>query len=420
MTIVDRTRSTSPARSTPPSPKLGSPATTPSASSTPSTPTPGGPGRAVRPGLVSGAWREGDPAGHRQFVSVGDVPLERGSVIPGVQVAYETWGRLSERADNAILVEHALTGDSHVVGPVDEAHPSPGWWDGLIGPGRPLDTDRWFVVASNVLGGCQGTTGPSSLAGDGRRWGSRFPFVTVRDQVEVEARLAVELGVPRWAAVLGGSMGGMRVLEWAVTHPDRVDRALVVASTAYASADQIAWAEPQLLAIRSDPEFRGGDYYDAHDRLAGPEAGMGIARRIAHVTYRSGTELDERFGRQPQGLEQPLGEGGRYAVESYLDHHAAKLSRRFDANSYLVLTEAMNSHDVGRDRGGVAAALRTVTAQTMVVAVDSDRLYPVRLSDEITAGIPGAQQHTITSAYGHDGFLIEIEQVGARIRDALR
>jgi homoserine O-acetyltransferase len=374
----------------------------------------------VRPAVVSGAWREGDPVGHRQFVQVGDVPLERGGFIPRVQVAYETWGRLNERADNAILVEHALTGDSHVVGPQDEAHLSPGWWDGLIGPGRPLDTDRWFVVASNVLGGCQGTTGPSSLAGDGRRWGSRFPFVTVRDQVTVEARLAVEIGVPRWGAVLGGSMGGMRVLEWAVTHPDQVDRALVLASTAYASADQIAWAQPQLLAIRSDPAFLGGDYYDDADRFAGPEAGMGIARRIAHVTYRAGSELDDRFGREAQGREQPLGDGGRYAVESYLDHHAAKLSRRFDANSYLVLTEAMNSHDVGRDRGGVAAALRTVTAQTTVVAVDSDRLYPVRLSDEITAGVPGATQHTISSAYGHDGFLIEIEQVGAHIRDALR
>ena len=374
----------------------------------------------MRSGLGSGAWREGDPLGHRLLVQVGDVPLERGGVLPQVQVAYETWGRLNEQADNAILVEHALTGDSHVVGPADGAHPSPGWWDGLIGPGRPLDTDRWFVVASNVLGGCQGTTGPSSLAPDGRRWGSRFPFVTVRDQVAVEARLAAELGLARWAAVLGGSMGGMRVLEWAVTHPGRVDRALVIASTAYATADQIAWAQPQLLAIRSDPSFRGADYYDAQDRLAGPEAGMGIARRIAHVTYRSGTELDQRFGREPQGFEEPLGDGGRYAVESYLDHHAAKLSRRFDANSYLVLTEAMNSHDVGRGRGGVAAALSTVTATTTVVAVDSDRLYPVRLSDEITAAVPGARQHTISSAYGHDGFLIEIEQVGSRIRDALR
>jgi homoserine O-acetyltransferase len=455
MTIVDRTQGRASAQSTrPTSPgSTTSPQTAPPGTASPGTPSPGTASlRRASPGAsgassprmassamssartasssnayrdeqsltVAGAWREGDPVGHRRFVAVGDIALERGGVLPQVQVAYETWGRLNEHGDNAVLVEHALTGDSHVEGPADGAHPSPGWWDGLIGPGRPLDTERWFVVASNVLGGCQGTTGPASVAPDGRWWGSRFPFVTVRDQVAVEARLAVELGVTRWAAVLGGSMGGMRVLEWAVTHPERVDRALVLASTAYATADQIAWAQPQLLAIRSDPAFLGGDYYDEGNRFAGPERGMGIARRIAHVTYRSGTELDDRFGRVPQGLEDPLGGGGRYAVESYLDHHAAKLSRRFDANSYLVLTEAMNSHDVGRGRAGVAAALRKVTAETTVVAVDSDRLYPVRLSDEITAAVAGARQHTISSAFGHDGFLIEIEQVGAHIRDALR
>ncbi len=368
-------------------------------------------------GIVAGIWREGDPPGDRRFARIGDVALERGGRIPAVRVAYESWGRLNAAGDNAVLVEHALTGDSHVVGGAGPAHPSPGWWDGLIGPGRPLDTDRWFVVASNVLGGCQGTTGPSALAPDGAPWGSRFPFVTVRDQVAVEAGLADALGVRSWAAVVGGSMGGMRVLEWAVTHPERVQRAVVLASTAYATADQIAWAQPQLLAIRSDPAFRGGDYY-ATD-ATGPEQGLGIARRIAHVTYRSGSELDERFGRQPQQEEDPLGAGGRYAVESYLDHHAGKLSRRFDANSYLVLTEAMNSHDVGRGRGGVAAALQRVRAETTVVAVDSDRLYPRRLSAEIAAGVPGARGHLITSPYGHDGFLIEIEQVGQVVRAAM-
>jgi homoserine O-acetyltransferase len=370
---------------------------------------------------VTGAWRDGDPVGRRRFVDVGAVPLERGGRLPAVRVAYETWGRLDPSGDNAVLVEHALTGDSHVVGPADEAHPSPGWWDGLIGPGCPLDTDRWFVVAANVLGGCQGTTGPSALAPDGAPWGSRFPFLTVRDQVEVEARLADALGVRAWAAVLGGSMGGMRALEWAVTHPDRVQRAVVLASTAYATADQIAWAQPQLLAIRSDPAFRGGDYYEADDAAGttGPEQGLGIARRIAHVTYRSGSELDERFGREAQAHEDPLGAGGRYAVESYLDHHAGKLARRFDANSYLVLTEAMSSHDVGRGRGGVAAALRRVTARTTVAAVDSDRLYPERLSAEIVRGVPGATGHLITSRYGHDGFLIEIDQVGELIRQAM-
>ncbi|MEP6798043.1 MAG: homoserine O-acetyltransferase [Lapillicoccus sp.] len=366
--------------------------------------------------LVSGAWRDGDPVGDRRFVTVGDLELERGGVLPGIRVSYETWGRLNPAADNAVLIEHALTGDSHVVGPAGPGHASPGWWDGLIGPGKALDTERWFVVASNVLGGCQGTTGPSTPTSDGRPWGSRFPFVTIRDQVEVEARLADALGVDTWAMVAGGSMGGMRALEWAVAHPERVRRLVVLASTAYATADQIAWCQPQILAIRQDPLFRGGDYYGTG---AGPDVGLGIARRIAHVTYRSGLELDERFGRDVQGAEQPLGAGGRYAIESYLDHHAGKLSRRFDANSYVVLSEAMNSHDVGRDRGGVGAALGTVTAATTVVGVDSDRLYPVRLSDEIAAAVPGARQHTISSAYGHDGFLLEVAAVGGIVQRAL-
>ncbi|MGO4341505.1 homoserine O-acetyltransferase MetX [Pedococcus sp. 2YAF34] len=369
-----------------------------------------------RPPTTSGAWRQGDPPGRRHFVGLGAVELERGGVLPDVTVAYETWGELNAAGDNAILVEHALTGDAHVVGEAGPGHPTPGWWDGLVGPGRPLDTDRWFVVASNVLGGCQGTTGPSSAAPDGRAWGSRFPFVTVRDQVQVETLLADRLGIERWHLVLGGSMGGMRALEWAVTHPSRVDRAVVLASTAYATAEQIAWCQAQLLAIRSDPHYRGGDYYD---ELAGPDAGLGIARRIAHVTYRSELELHERFGREPQGEEEPLGGSGRYAVESYLDHHAGKLAGRFDANSYLVLTEAMNSHDVGRGRGGVDAALARVTADVVVVAVDSDRLYPPRLSREISDGVAGATLHTVRSDYGHDGFLIELDQVGAVIERVL-
>ena len=365
---------------------------------------------------MSGAWREGDAVGDRDFAHVGSLRLERGGTIPSVTVAYETWGTLNATGDNAVLVEHALTGDSHVVGPTSPGHVSPGWWDGLIGPGALLDTERFFVVASNVLGGCQGSTGPSSLTRDGRPWGSRFPFVSIRDQIAVEALLADQLGITRLAGVVGGSMGGMRALEWAVTYPERVERAIVLASTPYATADQIAWAQPQLLAIRSDPGFHAGDYYDTPQ---GPDAGLGIARRIAHVTYRSSYELDTRFGRDAQGQEQPLGGGGRYAVESYLDHHAGKLSRRFDANSYVVLTEAMNSHDVGRDRGGVAAALSRVTARTTVVAVDSDRLYPVRLSQEIAAAVPDSSLYVLTSDYGHDGFLIEVDQVGRVISEAL-
>jgi homoserine O-acetyltransferase len=334
-----------------------------------------------------------------------------------VRIAYETWGTLNAARDNAIMVEHALTGDSHVSGPAGAGHPTPGWWDGLIGPGSPLDTDHWFIVSSNVIGGCQGTTGPSSQAPDGRPWGSRFPFVTVRDQVAAEAALSDQLGISAWAAVLGGSMGGMRALEWAVTYPDRVRRCIVLACSAYASAEQIAWCQPQLLAIRQDPDFVGGDYYG---RPRGPDLGLGLARRIAHVTYRSEPELDDRFGRRVQGKEQPLGRGGRYAVESYLDHQADKLAARFDANSYVVLTESMNSHDVGRARGGVQAALERVTADLVVVAVDSDRLYPPRLSHEISqASASSGPAHVIASEHGHDGFLIEIGQVGQIVRETL-
>lgn len=364
------------------------------------------------------AWREGDPAGRRQLADVGTITLEARGALPDVRVAYETWGTLNAARDNAVLVLHALTGDSHLAGPSGPGHPTAGWWDALVGPGRPLDTDQWFVVAPNVLGGCQGTTGPSSDAPDGRPWGSRFPFLTVRDQVEAEVRLADRLGVERWAGIVGGSMGGMRVLEWAVTHPDRLASAVVLASTPYATAEQIAWCAPQLLAIRSDPNWHGGDYHELEG--PGPVAGLGIARRIAHVTYRSELELAERFGRAPQDDEQPLGGSGRYAVESYLDHHADKLGRRFDAGSYVVLTEAMNSHDVGRGRGGVVAALRRITCDLLVAAVDSDRLYPPRLSYEIVAAAPTARPlRTITSPYGHDGFLIETAQVGQAVRAAL-
>jgi homoserine O-acetyltransferase len=365
---------------------------------------------------TAAVWRPGDPVGDRRFAAIGDLALERGGVLPAVTVAYETWGTLSPSGDNAVLVEHALTGDSHVVGDTGPGHASPGWWPGLIGPGAPLDTDHLFVVASNVLGGCQGTTGPASADPSGRPWGGRFPFITIRDQVAAEVALADVLGIPAWHAVLGGSMGGMRVLEWVAGRPDRVERALVLASTPYATADQVAWCQPQLLAIRSDPAYRGGDYYD---RPEWPMTGMGIARRIAHTTYRHETELDDRFGRRPRVGEDPLGGGGRYDVESYLDHHATKLSRRFDPNSYVVLTEAMNSHDVGRGRGGLEAALAGYTGSLHVAGVTTDRLYPLRLSEEIVAAREGARLSVIESRHGHDGFLVETEQVGVVIARAL-
>ena len=361
---------------------------------------------------VSGAWRVGDPAGSRLFADLGPLALEAGEVLPGLRMAYQTWGELSPARDNAVLVLHALTADSHVTGPAGPGHPTAGWWSELVGPGRPVDTDRWFVVAPNVLGGCQGSTGPASAAPDGRPWGSRFPYLTVRDQVAAERALTDALGIDVWAAVVGGSMGGMRALEWAVTEPARVARLLAVATTARATADQIAWCLPQLAAIRADAGWRGGDYHDAAPG-EGPHRGLGIARMIAHTTYRSAAEMDARFGRAAQPGEDPMGGGGRFAVESYLQHAADKLVRRFDAGSYVALTESLNSHDVGRGRGGVAAALATVTARTRVVAVDTDRLYPVHLAQEVADAVPGVTEvDLVNSPYGHDAFLIESAAVG--------
>jgi homoserine O-acetyltransferase len=370
-------------------------------------------GSARRPPAGRG-WREGDDPGRRQWISA-TLSLADGGRLD-YRLAYETWGVLDADHSNAVLVEHALTGDSHVVGPAGPGHPTAGWWDGLIGPGKALDTARYFVVAPNVLGGCQGSTGPSSLAPDGSPYGSRFPLLTVRDQVAAEAALADQLGITRWAAVLGGSMGGMRSLEWAVTYPDRVAAALVLAAPARSSAEQIAWSWPQLVAIESDPHWHGGDY---HGFDASPTVGLGIARRIAHVTYRSEAELRMRFDRQFQDSEDPF-RGGRYAVESYLDHHADKLARRFDAGSYVTLVRAMNSHDVGHDREGVQAALSRVTARTVVAGVDSDRLYPLYQQAEIAAHIPEAEPvRVISSPFGHDAFLIEADQISKLVTELL-
>jgi len=370
------------------------------------------------PPPASAAWREGDPVGERLFVDVGELTTELGGYLPGIRVAYETWGTLNEDRSNAIYVCHALTGDSHVAGVAGPGHVTAGWWHQLVGPGHPVDTDHWFVVCANILGGCQGTTGPSSLDPDGRPWGSRFPVITVADMVEVERRLSDALGIESWALMLGPSLGGMRVLEWLVAHPERVRGGLVLGSTAAVTADQIGTHATQLASIRSDPAFRGGDYYDAAPG-EGPHVGMGIARRIAHLTYRCETELDLRFGRDAQDGEDPYA-GGRFAVESYLDHHADKLSRRFDANTYVALTESMSLFDVGRDRGGVAAALGTIEAPLTVVGIDSDRLFPMRLQQEIVDLTPGADRlHVLHSPFGHDGFLVEDEQVGMFLGHAL-
>lgn len=365
---------------------------------------------------ASAAWRQGDHPGNRQFIDISEFVTESGVSLGDVTVAYETWGELNSDRSNAIYICHALTGDSHVAGPAGPGHATAGWWDSLVGAGRPIDTDQYFVVCANVLGGAQGTTGPASLAPDGQPWGSRFPVVTITDMVEVEVELMRALDIPQWLLMLGPSLGGMRVLEWMSQYPELVRGGLVLGSTAAVSADQIGIHATQLLAIESDPYFFHGDYYD---HTIGPIAGMGLARRIAHLSYRSETELDVRFGRSPQDGEDPYS-GGRFAVESYLDHHADKLARRFDANTYIALTRAMSLFDVGRNRGGVANALSKISRPLTVVGIDSDRLFPIRLQQEIVDLAPGADRlHILRSPYGHDGFLVEEEQVGEFTRHAL-
>jgi homoserine O-acetyltransferase len=371
---------------------------------------------------ASGAWRTGDDPGDRQFVAIGDVLLESGVTLPGVTIAYESWGELNADASNAILILHALTGDSHVIGPAKAGHPTAGWWSGLVGPGKPLDPADWFVVAPNMLGGCQGSTGPASQAPDGREWGSRFPYLSIRDQVEAQRAFSDAIGVTRWAAALGGSMGGMQALEWAITHPERVERVAVLAAPPLSSADQIALNAVQSEAIRTDPAFAGGDYYDAPDG-GGPHRGLALARRMALLNYRSPTELNDRFERSWQSGLSPLGGGGVFAVESYLGFHGNKFTRRFDANSYLVLVDAMNSHDIGRDRGGTVAALGRATAKALVLGIDSDRLFPVPgqeiIAKHLAGNIDGDVPVVIESPFGHDAFLIEDALVGAELRRLL-
>ncbi len=349
-------------------------------------------------------------------VGIGPLTLENGTVIDDVSIAVQRWGELSPNRDNVVMVLHALTGDSHITGPAGAGHPTPGWWDGVAGPGAPIDTDRWCAVATNVLGGCRGSTGPSSIAPDGAPWGSRFPLVTIRDQVAADVAALAALGITEVAAVVGGSMGGARALEWIVTYPDRVRSALVLAVGARATADQIGTQSTQVAAIKADPHWQNGDY---HGTGQAPDAGMEIARRFAHLTYRGEEELDQRFGNDAQGFENPT-DGGRFAVQSYLEHQGAKLVSRFDAGTYVALTEALSSHDVGRDRGGVSAALGGCPVPVVVGGITSDRLYPLRLQAELAELLPRCSGlNVVDSRYGHDGFLVESEAVGKLIRETL-
>lgn len=320
------------------------------------------------------------------LIDVGSLQLESGAVIDDVCIAVQRWGKLSPARDNVVVVLHALTGDSHITGPAGPGHPTPGWWDGVAGPGAPIDTTRWCAVATNVLGGCRGSTGPSSLARDGKPWGSRFPLISIRDQVQADVAALAALGITEVAAVVGGSMGGARALEWVVGYPDRVRAGLLLAVGARATADQIGTQTTQIAAIKAEP---------------GVELDLAAVGEV----------------REAAGESQP---GGRYAVQSYLEHQGDKLLSRFDAGSYVILTEALNSHDVGRGRGGVSAALRACPVPVVVGGITSDRLYPLRLQQELADLLPGcAGLRVVESVYGHDGFLVETEAVGELIRQTL-
>lgn len=371
----------------------------------------------IRP-PATGAWLEGDHLGNRQFAALDDFTVEQGGTVP-LRIAYESWGTLNEDRSNAVLIFHALTGDTHVAGTAGPGHASAGWWPGMVGPGMPFDTDELFVIAPNMLGGCQGTTGPASISPDGSEWGARFPRTSIRDQVRAQAALANALGIRKFHSVVGGSMGGMQALEWAIMYPDRLENLVVLCAPAAIDAMNIAQNTLQGDAIRLDPAWRDGNYYDA-GAGEGPYRGLALARRMAMLNYRSDSELEDRFGRAWQSSVSPAGGHGRYSVESYLDFHGNRFTRRFDANTYIVLANAMSTHDVGRGRGGVDAALEQVRARTLVIGVDSDTLFRIDTQHRIAAGIPtsvtGDVAFTVHSPFGHDGFLLEIREVGSAVR----
>ncbi len=367
-----------------------------------------------KPIPATGAWLPGDDPGERKFLDIGPMNLELGGKLPSVTLAYETWGELNDDGTNAVLLCHALTGDSHAT----SKDGGDGWWNDIVGPGKAIDTDRWFVVCPNVLGGCQGKTGPASPAPDGNPWGSRWPEITIRDMCDAEKRLADSLGIAQWALIAGASFGGNRVMEWAASYPEMTGAIAVLVSAAATTAEQIAYAKTQIQAIVLDPGFNGGDYYD-HPDGAGPHRGLGLARELAHITYRCPTEFDQRFGRTPQEGEDPLA-GGRYAVSSYLDHHAYKLALRFDANSYIAISQSMITHDIGRGRGGTDAVVEALEMPAIVVAVNTDRLFYPRDVERLAAQLQGSGPAVyVESEYGHDGFLIENDQVTKILRDFL-
>lgn len=348
--------------------------------------------------------------GTLHLIRIGDFPTEAGATVDDAAIAYRRFGafRGTAYANNVIVVEHALTGDSDVAT----------WWDGLVGPGLALDTDRWCVICTNALGGCGGSTGPASAHPDGRAWGSRFPALSIRDLVEAERKFLETLGIYHVHAILGGSMGGARALEWSLMYPTFLNAACVIAVSARASAWQIGIQSAQISAITRDPDWHGGDYYDVCD---GPVTGLAAARRIAHLTYRGEMEIDERFGTIAQQGENPLGAyrrpDHRFAVDSYLEYQGHKLVERFDAGAYVTLTEALNRHDSGRGRGGMNKALYSSAVPTMLVGVDTDILYPFHQQEHLSRNLGTLLGlYKIVSPVGHDAFLTETRQMDRILR----
>ncbi len=338
--------------------------------------------------------------------------LDSGATLAPVEVAYETYGALDPARANAVVVCHALTGDAHAAG----HHGDPdrrGWWDNIIGPGRPLDTDRFFVICANLLGGCQGTTGPSSVdPASGRPYGLRFPLFTVRDLVRVQRELVRHLGVERPLAAIGGSLGGMQALQWALDAPGELGAALVICASSRLSAQNIAFSAVARTAIMSDPDFRGGDYYEAGVR---PDRGLAVARQMAHITYLSAESMRRKFGRRLQNGDVPrLGFDIDFQVESYLQHQGESFLRRFDANSYLYLSRVMDYFEPFADPVRTAAEVGAMTSDVLVVSFDTDWRFDAAHSREIvrvlTAYGAPVTFREVASPHGHDSFLLEVPE----------
>lgn len=348
----------------------------------------------------------------------GEMVLTSGARLGPVTLAYETYGELNAARSNAILVLHALSGDAHVAGRHTPEERKPGWWDNLVGPGKGLDTNRYFVICSNVLGGCRGSTGPSSInPATGKPYAMEFPVVTIQDMVAAQARLIDHLGIDRLYAVIGGSMGGMQALQWAVAYPERVRHCLPLATTHRLTAQGIAFDAVGRQAIMADPGWQNGNYYGT----PGPQHGLAVARMVGHITYLSEEAMLRKFGRRlkPDQDDYRYGFESEFQVETYLDYHGTGFVKRFDANTYLFITKAMDYFDLGADWGGLGPALARTQARFLVVSVNSDWLFPTSRSRKIVSHLQAAGKDVtfveLDSPFGHDAFLIEHERLGELI-----